>query len=321
MLGSIDTLRQIQGDGLSWLGLGPTECRYRIVASGARRRLRAYAGANTGLPLLIVAAPIKRPYIWDLADCVSVVRHCLQNRLGLYLLEWMPPPLHGGTDAGLADYSQSIGEAVAATARGAGAKVPFNGPFARRDARGDPRSVGPAAHPGARAVVDANLSTIDVLPGSLLSFLAVVAAPETFLWSRLVDIVLSTGDPRALMVHARVERWALDEFPLPGRLVHEILEWPYHENRLCAGTLRIGDQLLGPAALRLPVLAVANTADAVAPRQSIAPFIDAMPTGFGELDEYPGETSVGLQHLALLVGREAHRAVWPRIFSWLHAHG
>jgi len=171
------------------------------------------------------------------------------------------------------------------------------------------------------AMTPANLSTIDVLPGSLLSFLAVVAAPETFLWSRLVDIVLSTGDPRALMVHARVERWALDEFPLPGRLVHEILEWPYHENRLCAGTLRIGDQLLGPAALRLPVLAVANTADAVAPRQSIAPFLDAMPTGFGELDEYPGETSVGLQHLALLVGREAHRAVWPRIFSWLHAHG
>ena len=166
MLGSIDTLRQIQGDGLSWLGLGPTECRYRIVASGARRRLRAYAGANTGLPLLIVAAPIMRPYIWDLADCVSVVRHCLQNRLGLYLLEWMPPPLHGGTDAGLADYSQSIGEAVAATARGAGAKVPFNGPFARRDARGDPRSVGPAAHPGARAVVDAAVLCARQLPVS-----------------------------------------------------------------------------------------------------------------------------------------------------------
>jgi polyhydroxyalkanoate synthase len=147
-----------------------------------------------------------------------------------------------------------------------------------------------------------------------------MASPETFLWSRLVDAALSIGDPAALALHARVERWALDEFPLPGRLVHEILEWLYRENRLCAGTLRIGDRILGPSSLRLPLLAVANTADSVAPCQSIAPFIEAMPTGFAQLIEYPGETGVGLQHLAILVGRQAHAAVWPRIISWLHAH-
>jgi polyhydroxyalkanoate synthase len=83
MLALIDTLRQIQGDSLEWLGLGPTECRYRIVATGARWQLRAYVDTSAGTPLLIVAAPIKRPYIWDLADSVSVVRHCLQNRLRL----------------------------------------------------------------------------------------------------------------------------------------------------------------------------------------------------------------------------------------------
>jgi len=91
MLGLIDTLRHIQGDGLGWLGLGPTECRYRIVATRARWRLRAYLGATEGPPLLIVAAPIKRPYIWDLTASVSVVRHCLRSRLPVYLLEWMPP--------------------------------------------------------------------------------------------------------------------------------------------------------------------------------------------------------------------------------------
>jgi polyhydroxyalkanoate synthase len=85
MLALIDTLRQMQGDALEWLGLGPTECGYRIVAASTRWRLRAYAGATAGPPLLIVAAPIKRPYIWDLADPVSVVRHCLQSRLHVYL--------------------------------------------------------------------------------------------------------------------------------------------------------------------------------------------------------------------------------------------
>ena len=91
-------------------------------------------------------------------------------------------------------------------------------------------------------------------------------------------------------------------------------------NRFCAGTLRIGDRILGPSSLRLPLLGVANTADAVAPPQSIAPFIDAMPAGFAELIEYPGEIEVGLQHLAILVGRRAHAAVWPGIISWLRAH-
>ena len=91
MLGLIDTLRQIQGGGLGWLGLGPTECRYRIVATGARWRLRAYLGATAGPPLLIVAAPIKRPYIWDLCGSASVVRDCLQSSLQVHHFEWIAP--------------------------------------------------------------------------------------------------------------------------------------------------------------------------------------------------------------------------------------
>jgi polyhydroxyalkanoate synthase len=99
------------------------------------------------------------------------------------------------------------------------------------------------------------------------------------------------------MVQARVERWALDEFPLPGRLVNEIFDWLCRENRLCAQTLRIGDRILGPSSLRTPMLAVVNIADAVAPPRSIAPFIDAMQGGHTHLIEYPGEAGVGLQHL------------------------
>ena len=147
-----------------------------------------------------------------------------------------------------------------------------------------------------------------------------MASPETFLWSRLVDLVLSVGDPDAWVVNARVERWALDEVPLPGRLVHEILEWLYRENRLCAGTLRIGDRILGPLALRVPLLAVFNREDAVAPLRSIVPFIDAMARGYAFLVEFPGEAGVGLQHLAILIGRQAHATVWPDIISWLHGH-
>jgi hypothetical protein len=60
MLALIDTLRQIQGDSLEWLGLGPTEYRYRIVAAGARWQLRAYVDTSAGTPLLIVPGPPNR---------------------------------------------------------------------------------------------------------------------------------------------------------------------------------------------------------------------------------------------------------------------
>jgi poly[(R)-3-hydroxyalkanoate] polymerase subunit PhaC len=70
-----DTVRQMQGLALELWGFGPSECRYRVVALGKIWRLREYAGA--GPSLLNVAAPIKRPYIWDIAPTVSVVRLCL----------------------------------------------------------------------------------------------------------------------------------------------------------------------------------------------------------------------------------------------------
>jgi len=201
MLALIDTLRQLQGDGLGRLGLGPTECRYQIVAASARWRLRVYAGATAGPSLLIVAAPIKRPYIWDLADRVSVVRHCLRHRLRVYLLEWMwPSP--GDKDAGLADYvGRSIGEAVATVTQEAGGTRPFimghslGGTLAAIFTALDPPSVRglvllstPLSFASGScrfrdpivAMVPPTLSAMEIVPGSLLSQLSVMASSDLF---------------------------------------------------------------------------------------------------------------------------------------------
>src|SRR5262249_40492702 len=89
------------------------------------------------------------------------------------------------------------------------------------------------------AMDPATLSDLKVVPGSLLSQVGAGASPETFVWSRLMDAVRSAGDPVARDIHARVERWALDEAPLSGKLVFQIFQWLYRENRLCGGTLRV----------------------------------------------------------------------------------
>jgi polyhydroxyalkanoate synthase len=35
---------------------------------------------------------------------------------------------------------------------------------------------------------------------------------------------------------------------------------------------------------------------------------------------YQGDTGVALQHLGMLVGRQAHKYLWPEVIRWLHAH-
>ncbi len=154
-------------------------------------------------------------------------------------------------------------------------------------------------------------------PGSLLSQMSALASPETFVWSRMMDAILSLADPHALDIHARVERWALDEAALPGRLVHQIVEWLYRDNRFCRGALPVRGMLVGPADVAAPVLTVVNAADEVAPAASVDPFVAAVAATDVSRIDYAGETGVGLQHLGALIGRDAHARVWPQIGRWL----
>src|SRR5262249_1419291 len=122
-----------------------------------------------------------------------------------------------------------------------------------------------------------------------------------------------------LDIHARVERWALDEASLSGKLVFQIFQWLYRENRLCGGTLPVHGREVGPSSVRVPVLAAVSTADEIAPRASVTPFLEGMPTEAVRLIEHPGEPGVPLQHVALLAGHQAYARVWPEIIGWLAA--
>jgi polyhydroxyalkanoate synthase len=336
----MDALRRVQGDVFGACGLGPVECSYRVLASGRHWRLRAYGEAGGRPPLLIVAAPIKRPYIWDLAPSRSAIRYCLSQHLSVYLLEWLSP-VRGQASAGLDAYAgEAISECLAKAGADTGGEEPYlmghslGGTLAAVHAALDPRGMRGLVLLGAPlrfhsgvsrfrdalvSLVPSGLSEADVVPGSLLSQVSALASPSTFIWSRLMDAVLSLADPAATAIHARVERWALDEAALPSRLVHEIVDWLYREDRFYHGTLAVCGREVGPSGLRLPTLMVINTADEIAPPASIAPFARAMPVGAAQVVKYTGETGVGLQHLAILVGHQAYAQVWPKIISWLKA--
>lgn len=337
----IDTIRRTQARNLGAFGFGPDEQRYCVVASNDLWRLRHYSGPDSGPTVLIVAAPIKRPYIWDLAPSVSVVCNCLRHGLRIYLLEWKPP-CDRSANCGLAEYADdAISEAIAEISGRVGSVKPFlmghslGATLAAIFAALHPEHLSCllllgaplCLHPGVSPFRDAlaamspsQLSDMEIVPGSLLSQLSAMASPTTFVWSRLWDAAVSAMDAQASDIRSRVEHWALDEVPVSGKLVDDILQKLYRENQLCNGTLAIRGRTIEPSDVRVPILAVANTNDEVAPPASVIPFHEALSGSDTRLIEYPGDTGVVLQHLGILVGRDAFARIWPEIVSWIDTH-
>lgn len=335
-----DIVRRAQADALAGLGLSPKERPYRVAASGAFWRLRDYAGKPTSPALLVVSAPIKRPYIWDIAPSVSAIGRCLKEGFHVYLIEWTPET-DRRQNSGLDEHCKAISECVAMITSHAGGRRPYlaghslGGTLAGIFSALEPASIqglvllgaplcfAPASSRFRDALVvllPSDVSDADPFPGSLLSCIAALADPGTFIWSRLMDAALSLADVQALETHALVERWSLDEVALPGKLVHQILQWLFRENRFCRGNLTVCGRVVSPSSLSVPTLAVVNTADEIAPLTSIKPCTDAMPVKDARIIEYPGEIGVGLQHLGVLVGPQAHARVWPEIVGWLKDH-
>jgi polyhydroxyalkanoate synthase len=121
---TMDILRRALGSALGAFGLDPDECPHRIVDFGPHWRLRDYGGHKRSSSLLVVATPIKRAYIWDLAPSVSAVRYCMQAGLHVHLLEWLPASDRNQNN-GLDEYTEAISECVARISGGAPGATPF----------------------------------------------------------------------------------------------------------------------------------------------------------------------------------------------------
>lgn len=334
---ALDNLRRAQGSTLAYLGFGARECAYDVVASGRHWRLRHYKGTAKRSPLLLVPAPIKRPYIWDLMPSVSAVRFCIDHEHDVHLLEWIAPSEADG-DVGIANYAEAIiaagGTVTASDARPFIIGHSLGGTLSAIACAlepslarglvllGAPLSFEPGSSNFRDLVVEreVDLPHGGTIAGSSLSQGCALLSPETFFWSRLIDTAASLSDPAAMDLRIHVERWALDEVPLPSRLICEMMEWLYHRDSFHHGTLALGARRLGPSDLRLPVLAVVNSADEIGPRRSVEPFFAKMPQIRTQIIEHPAEIGVGLQHLAILVGRQAHSDTWPEIEAWLAAN-
>ena len=327
---ALDSARRMQGIALEALGFGPSEAPYETVFRTAGARLRRYGtGTESGPALLIVPAPIKRAYIWDLAPAASAVRRLLAAGARVFLLEWEPTT----EPFGLAEYADRlIREALdaAGTDRAVLLAHSLGGLFAAVFAALHPDRVGGLGllasplhfAPGVGIFGEmADALPADGLPasvpGSFLGAASFRAAPLTFGWERFLDLAASLGAPEALAMHLRVERWTLDEFPLPGPLLADLATQLARDDAFVRGTLAIGGRPASPSAVTAPILCVVDPRCRVVPPAAVLPFLDAAGSADKTLLNYEGDTGVSLQHVGPLVGPQAHAHLWPRIAGWV----
>jgi polyhydroxyalkanoate synthase len=328
---------------LDSLGAAPDPAPSRLVWVGPGLRLLGYAlpGA-AGPPVLLVPAPIKRAYIWDLAPEASVVRACLRQGLHVYLIDWTPPDACE-QDFGLAHYADHLLlaciEVIAAETgqpRIAVMGHSLGGTLAAIFAALHPNRVrsltlleapmtfGPgtgiltqlvAASPPAPLWT----SSTGPVPGALLSLGGLLASPITFLLEPWLDWLASLPDAHARQTHLRVRRWALDELPMARCLFVEVLEELYRHDRFMRGDLWIAGRHATPQQVEAPLLSVVNPRSRIVPASAVLPFHRAVRCAPGEVLWYQGETGVALQHVGVLIGRTAHQDIWPKILAWIGA--
>jgi polyhydroxyalkanoate synthase subunit PhaC len=339
---ALDFFRRQQGYVRDILGTGPRETPWREVARWPGARLRHYRGEEGARPLLILPAPFKRAYIWDLEPPVSVVRAALARGFSVFVLEWLPGGGAANGGLGLADFALRLPEravdrieALTGQARPALAGHSLGGTLAaiyaaRRPERagrlalvdvplafagdGGPLAAAVAKAPPAEAITRAFGETV---PGSAINVFSARAVPEAFVRQPSDDAMAAAAEPGRLAIHLRVRRWTLDEFAMPARLFEDIAEDLYRGDRFRAGTLRLGDEVARLADLAAPVAAVVNPGGKVVPPGSLLEGLRASACRERLVLRYRAEPGPAIQHLGPLVGPEAHARLWPRILDWL----
>ncbi|WP_065752747.1 alpha/beta fold hydrolase [Bradyrhizobium paxllaeri] len=324
----VDLARKMVGDLLENAGHGPHETAWDRIESSAYRLRRYGQIAETKSPVLIVPAPIKRAYIFDLLPQVSVVQRLRSAGFAVYLYEWPEEQdAKWGLEACIS--SLCLATEMIATKHGAppilvghslgGTLAAITAALEAQQIRKvvlieSPLKFGEQTGALRPIVFASPVLPLDTIPGTLLNLASIAADPKEFAFDRYGDACACLADQEALAIHLAVFRWSLDEFAPNAQLIQDVLQLLYREDRFARNELH----LLGRSAqcdLLGNVAAIVDHTSRVVPSSSALGCLKA-PSVFS----YEPEIGVALQHVGPIVGRRAHEKVWPNVIDWMRAH-
>jgi len=338
----LDALLKAQGRLLEAGGVGPEESPYRVVLEGPVYRLRDYGGGESGPVILVVPAPIKKAYLWDLFPESSVIRRLLRGGFRVFLIEWKAPG-PGHDELGLSEYAGSFilncfdkisgyaGEEncfLVGHSLGGTLAAIFSS-YRPERIKGLVLAAGPVHFGAGVGCLDTAVALFgglrDVVgifgnvPGSFLDVVATGADPETFFFYPLRDLMESMEDSGAMRTHLAVRRWMLDETPLPKKLFKEVVELLYRDDVFMRGLLKLDGSSASPERIDFPVLAIIDRDCRIVTPRSVLPFFEKIKSTDTQVLWYAGDKGILFRHAGVLVGKNAQGKIWPEVVSWIQA--
>src|SRR5262249_15296451 len=120
------------------------------------------------------------------------------------------------------------------------------------------------------------LSQCGNVPGEVLNNLFLSLLPFRLTQHKYVRLLAGNGDQKAIDDFVRMERWIFDGPPQAALALAQFVRWFYQENRLMAGTLRLGGRHVDLRTIRQPVLNLYALQDHIVPPQASAAMQDCL---------------------------------------------
>ena len=321
------------------VGTTPRELVWRKDKARLYRYLRP-SPASHRTPIFLVLPLINRAFILDLRPGSSFVEYLLEQGFDVFLLDWgipadedralditalltryLPRATRKASEAAGCAELTMLGYCIGGTLAAAYTALYADAPVHIRNLilLTTPIDFSEAGIFGAltkRGVfpIEQLTSTLPLVPGQmpdlgakLLNPLPTTIGTYVRLWDRLADDRFDVVSWQAMY------RWVNEGVPFPSAAYRQWITDFYQDNRLARGVLVIDGRTVDLGAIRCPLLNVAATADAIAPR----PTTRAIASLVGSSDVQ--ELLLAGGHVGTIVGRAAKTDLWPRMAAWLAA--
>ena len=284
-------------------------------------------------PLLIIYALVNRPYIVDLHEQRSLVQGLLKDGIDVYLIDWgYPGP--GDCHFDLEHYIATlIDQCVDRTLEDSGASqlnvlgICQGGTMSLCYSALEPKKVGnlitmvtpvdfqtpdnTLSHWFREIDIDLIVDTMGNVPGTLLNSIFLSLKPFKLGVEKYLDFVKISDQPEKVENFMRMEKWIFDSPDQAGEMFRDFLRLFFHENRLVAGGLQIGDRPVSMSAVKQPILNIFASQDHLVPPAASQPL--KYLTGTKDYSELVYDTG----HIGIYVSGKAGRDIPVKIAGWL----
>lgn len=286
-------------------------------------------------PVLFVFALVNRPYILDLKEGKSVVRHFVDHGFDTYKIDWGVPG-DGDRYLSLEDYVLRYMDHCVDKIRQRTGQDKINivgycmgGSMSAMYAALRPEKVknlilmaAPVDWSSRESLlsvwtdekyfdVDRMLEVHGNAPAGWLQTSFQLLKPVSNLLEKPLNFYDNMDSEKYLEDFFAMETWLNDNIPVAGETFRQFVKYCFQQNKLINGELEIGDEVVDLQNIECPILNLVATHDHLVPPSQSLPFNDAV----GSRDRKTVDFKAG--HIGLAVGSRAHRELWPKVCDWL----